>query len=62
MSSNKTQVSYAKLSHADIVRSVATSAAVETEHSSAKFEASLMLRAKNLLIDALRFNPFLMLF
>jgi len=37
----KTQASYAKPSRADIVRSVATSTAVETGQSSAKIEASL---------------------
>ncbi|WP_416261616.1 hypothetical protein [Gibbsiella quercinecans] len=36
----KTQASYAKPSRADIVRSVATSTAVETGQSSAKIEAS----------------------
>lgn len=42
MSNNKkNQASYTKPSRADIVRSVATSTAVETEQSSAKFEASL---------------------
>lgn len=37
----KTQQSYAKPSRADIVRSVATSMAVETGQSSEKIEASL---------------------
>ncbi|ENZ7656105.1 TPA: hypothetical protein ACPY9W_001595 [Klebsiella aerogenes] len=37
----KNQASYAKPSRADIVRSVATSTAVETGQSSAKIEASL---------------------
>ncbi len=42
MSNNKkTQASYVKPSRADIVRSVATSTAVETGQSSAKIEASL---------------------
>ncbi|EKL9527193.1 hypothetical protein PS622_003399 [Salmonella enterica] len=42
MSDNKkTNGSYAKLSRADIVRSVVTSTAVETGQSSAKIEASL---------------------
>lgn len=42
MSNNKkTQRSYAKPSRADIVRSVATSTAVETGQSSEKIEASL---------------------
>lgn len=42
MSNNKkTQASYSKPSRADIVRSVATSTAVETGQSSAKIEASL---------------------
>lgn len=42
MSNNKkTQPSYARPSRADIVRSVATSSAVETGKSSAKIEASL---------------------
>lgn len=42
MSNNqKAQTSYAKPSRADIVRSVATSTAVETGQSSAKIEASL---------------------
>jgi len=38
---NKTQARYAKPSRADIVRSVATSTAVETGQSSEKIEASL---------------------
>ncbi|MGC0787535.1 hypothetical protein [Pantoea agglomerans] len=38
---SKTQASYAKPSRADIVRSVATSTAVETGQSSEKIEASL---------------------
>ncbi|MFZ4834264.1 hypothetical protein [Rouxiella sp. Mn2063] len=42
MSDNKeAQVSYAKPSRADIVRSVVTSTAVETGQCSAKIEASL---------------------
>lgn len=42
MSNNKkTQASYVKPSRADIVRSVATSTAVETGQSSAKIRASL---------------------
>lgn len=62
MSNNKkTQASYAKPSRADIVRSVATSTAVETGQSSAKIEASLEATRKNLLIYVLRFSPFLML-
>jgi hypothetical protein len=62
MSNNKkTQASYVKPSRADIVRSVATSTAVETGQSSAKIEASLEATRKNSLICVLRFNPFLML-
>lgn len=39
--SKKTQATYVKPSRADIVRSVATSTAVETGQSSAQIEASL---------------------
>lgn len=38
---SKTQASYAKPSRADIVRSVATSTAVETGQPSARVEASM---------------------
>ena len=41
MSNKKSQVNYVKPSRMDIVRSVATSTAVETGQSSAKIEASL---------------------
>ncbi|EBO5292241.1 hypothetical protein PJ142_002370 [Salmonella enterica] len=61
MSNNKkTQAAYAKPSRADIVRSVATSTAVETGQSSAKIEASLEATRKKFAHLRLRFNPFLM--
>lgn len=44
----KTQVYYVKPSRADIVRSVATSTAVETGQSSEKIEASLEATRKKL--------------
>lgn len=47
MSNNKkNQANYAKPSRADIVRSVVTSTAVETGHSSVKIEASLEVTRK----------------
>lgn len=44
----KTQASYAKPSRAEIVRSVATSTAVETGQASARVEASLEAARKKL--------------
>ncbi|MFY0405288.1 hypothetical protein ACOMDP_21975 [Pantoea dispersa] len=61
MSMKKTQVSYSKPSRMDIVRSVATSTAVETGQSSEKIEVSLEATRKNSPIFALP-NPFLMHF
>ncbi|CAI0837470.1 hypothetical protein KGP17_04415 [Serratia sp. JSRIV001] len=47
MSTNKKeQVTYAKPSRTDIVRSVATSTAIETGQPSAKVEASLAVARK----------------
>lgn len=58
--SKKTQATYVKPSRADIIRSVATSTAVETGQSSAKIEASLEATRKSSPIFALP-NPFSML-
>jgi len=60
MSNNKkTQAAYAKPSRADIVRSVATSTAVETGQSSAKIEVSLEATRKKFAHSRLAVYPLL---